>query len=316
MYNLFYISNYIVLNNYLNIINSNKIPLNKCLFYSPRLNYEDMNLSIRINLIDLNSINCDNKLTLIKKLKKHTLGERYVLFVPHFINKREKILVNSRFCTGYNLVEEGYPAYTLVTKDNKLNYFPRNIFRDKYIQCYGNNKLSFDGLKNKIVMPLKFKHIQKKEVHFFVPDNANIIAIDSLKIFENAQNYLFSLVFMFQLLSKNNKRNIYLKYHPDYNSSPKFKDNIEHIAKTNKLNPLRLPNNVFIEELVNSNHVYNIYNVASSLLIYVAKSKSNIYLFPSILRKDSTFNEVDNYIKGIIQKLNLTVKEVDLDQIN
>ena len=68
MIHLFYLSNYISFNNYLQIIDLNNLDNNDCYFYSPRIEKYNLNLNTDLNFISLPKIeNLVGRLTFIKK---------------------------------------------------------------------------------------------------------------------------------------------------------------------------------------------------------------------------------------------------------
>ena len=131
MLHLFYVSNYIAFNNYLTIIKNNSINLKDCIFYSPRIIKEHLNLKEKIDIIKIDNIELSKSrkqyalnllriLNFKKRINKKFKNQSYELYIPHIENKREQILIANKNCKHYYFVEEGIPAYRIFSEITSL----------------------------------------------------------------------------------------------------------------------------------------------------------------------------------------------------
>ena len=161
---LFYVTNFISLNNYISIIYKNNIGLDKCFFYSPRQIQYDIEINKRLNFIDISFNINKNKTNIFRNYINYKKfndsiniklrNKNFHLYLPHIINTREKYLILNKKCKKYSFVDEGFPAYRKdflfrKNKINKIKYYTLNkiaplaISKKKYQSSYGNYPSSF-----------------------------------------------------------------------------------------------------------------------------------------------------------------------------
>ena len=236
---LFYISNYLSFNNYLTLIKLKKIELDQCIFYSPRLSFNDLNIAIDLNIVTIPKFNLyHSRRDLFKNIKliKHAQSvinkivqaKPFTFYIPHLINDREKLILLNKNCKNYFFVEEGFPAYRIdyqqkeIFKFVKPNYWniinlpPLAIIKNKYHGCIGNYDYSFHWMPMQNVIPLKFDHDCKIKTKNIIPKDSHILGIDSPKKFNHFEDYMDTLQELFLGFKKKKIENIYIKFHPSF----------------------------------------------------------------------------------------------------
>ncbi len=326
---LFYISNYVSFNNYLSIILNEKIDLSDCFFYSPRTKKDCLNTSLPLNFIHLPPVyQLESKYNLLKifahekqiyqfrnSLNKQLKNKKFILYLPHLINFREKIIVSSSNCQNYFFVEEGLPAYRndfQLDNANKIEKIgPLSNYKNKLSGTFGNHSLSFqqnDFTIKKIEFPLSFTNEFKTIVAFDLKNGDHVIAVDSPQAFENSSNYLLSFLKLLEYLRNENVTELHLKFHPDFQSNEPLAFFMKELVFSMGFNAKEISNTVYLEEVMSHGIKLNLYCIASSLLIYAGLFESNVFIFDTILKeRDKKYKEVKPILENTIKKLGINV---------
>lgn len=334
---LFYVTNYIALNNYLSVIKTNDININNCFFYSPRFDEIDFNLNVKLNFIDQHKFySIKNKIKFffnakgrqfLKNINEELSYNKYYLYIPHLFNIRERILLKNKFCVKYFFIEEGLTSYRLdfdrinnidwgkastkkkETYINLLKCQPLTIYNNKYGGCYANNIESFKRFPKKSIFPLIFNHTQKKKNNFSKYDNSHIIAIDSPWGWSDFNNYLFAIKSLVNYLKNNKTEFVYIKFHPDCNE--KNIDQIQSLFFESKIKIELIPKNIYVEEVASFKIKFKLYNLKSALILYAGFYDISIFIFDSSLKSnDAFYNNQKRILEKAISDLDFKITHI------
>lgn len=329
---LFYISNYLSFNNYLTLIEEKKIRLEQCIFYSPRLSFNDLNMAIDLKIVTVSKFNLSrSRRDLFKNLKiiKHAQSEinkivqykPFTFYIPHLINDRERLILINKNCINYFFVEEGFPAYRVDYQKkeffkviqpnywNIINLPPLAIIKNKYRGCYGNYDYSFHWMPTKSLIPIKFNHDCKIQTDNLIPNNSHVLGVDSPKKFNNFNNYIATLEELFLGLKKKQIKNIHIKFHPDFNHFTAEKELVVNFLSKYSIKIHVLNSNFYLEELFKYNNEITFYSTLSSLIIYAIKENIKVI---HLKINDQNMDKQTNKLIGTFDDT-LTAMELDFN---
>lgn len=315
---LFYISNYLCFNNYLTLIKLKQIELDQCLFYSPRLSFNDLNIAIDLNIVTVPKFNLSRSrrdffknIKLIKdaqnEINKVVQAKPFTFYIPHLINDRERLIILNKNCKNYFFVEEGFPAYRIDYQKkeifkfvkpncwNIINLPPLAIIKNKYNGCIGNYEYSFHWMPMRNVIPLKFDHDCKIKTKNIIPKDSHIVGFDSPKRFNNFNDYLATLETLFLGFEKKEIKNIYIKFHPAFTHLIAEKELIMTSLSRYSIKIHVLNTNFYLEELFKNNNGITFYNTLSSLIIYALQENIKVI---SVGGNDQNMDKETNKLIG------------------
>ena len=330
---LFYASNFIALSNYLTIIEEKKLNLENCIFYSPRNINSTIHIKKEINFIEVENIQLTksrnhffkNRLktySFINKINRQLNNTFYHLYIPHLINYREKLLLLNKKCKRYSFVEEGLPAYRSDFKSEaknirfSLNYSniheskPLRIDYTKYEGSYGTNEFAFHWMPKKKEVKLNFNHDAYEKLNASATYK-NILGLDSPHTFSDFSIYLKCIRSLIDNHFPITEEILYLKFHPDYKKKSLLKNEIIKIFKDKNMVYEILDENMLIERYVQKNNNITLYNINSTLILYVLIAGGKAVQFGNELKKSDRKLEYSiNLIQSTLHQMRLNLTEI------
>lgn len=321
---IFYASNLISFYNSIEVIKKYDIPGNNCIFYSPRKHINFNIIPSKSSVIEFKNIESLSILSLksiinlirnsyynYKILKRELKGSNYIVFLPHLINYREQTIVFNRRCKGYCFLEEGLPAYIDIISpyntvkryfiERLLNllinreFIPRfiktmNQNSDKFLCAFGNFKISFSSVKQKVILKNSFPK-NNKEINL-LPRNSHLFVIDHIKGLTCSEKIYFECFSNILKKLENEKiSTIYIKYHPNLKHYPETKHTFVKLCNAENLNPVILEESFFIEGYLKYQPKINLYGLKSASLVYGILLGAKVHCFSNFYKKNEVTDE-------------------------
>lgn len=244
-----------------------------------------------------------NLLACLKTLKQFdafllrvTEGNQFICYVPQNSIRALELMINSKRCKGFCIMEEGAASYSKLEDLNReygslrrsfwdqvgyLGRIGRRFFyRPDYIKVYGITPEAFPGFRDKVFLSTQL--LQRTDSQKM--NNKTVLIYDDIIISDILiKSRVLSEIASF-LKSYNNAGELYYKFHPMHSEAEK--QSIRELMKEQiSLDLIELENNFSIEMLAASARDLTFIVNLSSLGLYASFFGHKVFSFAELLKE-------------------------------